>query len=95
MVLNTTMSEPDKTTTGKSVADNATLALPILVTSSSRDATGVPSSASTTTGPDIEPLQSGVHNTTGDSDTDCMAYLRESFSSRGISALASGLLLAS
>ena len=95
MVLNTTMSEPDKTTTGKSVADNATLALPILVPSPSRDATGLPSSASTTTGPDIEPLQSGIHNATGDSDTGRMAYLRESFSSRGISAQASGLLLAS
>ena len=73
MVLNTTMSEPDKTTTGKSVADNATLALPILVPSPSKDATRLPSSAPTTTGPDIESLQSGVHNATGDSNTGCMA----------------------
>ena len=56
MVLNTTMSELDKTTTGKSVADNATLALPTLVPSPSRDATGLSSLAPTTTGPDIEPL---------------------------------------
>ena len=77
MVLNTTMSELDKTTVGKSVADNATLALPILISSPSRDTAGLPSSVSTTTEPDIEPLQLGVHNVTGDSNTGCMAYLRE------------------
>lgn len=94
MVFNSTMSEPDKTTAGRSIVDNTSLALPTLVPSPPMDATGLSSSAPTSTGPDTEPLQS-VYNAAGDSNTGRMAYLRESFSSRGISTQASDLLLSS
>ena len=95
MVSNTALPEPDKATTGKSIVDNASVALPTLVPGCLRDVTGLPSSTSSSRGLDTEPLQSRVHNAAGDSNISRMAHLRKSFSSRGISAQASELLLSS
>ena len=94
MVPNTTVSEPDKTTRSSSSVDNTPLALSVLVPSSPRDAAGLSSSTSISSRPDIESIQS-IHNATGNSNTGRMAYLRQSFTSRGISTQASDLLLSS
>ena len=40
-------------------------------------------------------INTGLHNETRGSDSDCMAHLRESFASRGLSSETTGLLLSS
>ena len=95
MVLNTTVSDPDKTTAGRSFVNNTTLAFSTLVSSPSRDVAGLPLATPISSGSDIDPIQSRILNAAGRSNAGRMAYLRESFTSRGISMQASDLLLSS
>ena len=95
MVPNTMVSDPDKTTAGRSFVNNTTLAFSTLVSSPSRDVAGLPLSTPISSGSDIDPIQSRTHNSAGSSNAGRMAYLRESFTSRGISTQASDLLLSS
>lgn len=69
--------------------------LSVMVPSSAGDVARLPSPATISTGHNPQSIQSRIHNATGNSSSDRMAYLRESFSSRGISTQASELLLSS
>ena len=66
-----------------------------LVSRSTGTVGGLPSPAGQSTGSGSIANGSGVPDETGSSSTDCLAYLRQSYSSQGLSSEASDLMLAS
>ena len=74
-----------------SVSNNYTT----LVSRSAGTVGGLPSPAGQSNGSGNTANGSGVPDETGSSSTDCLAYLRQSYSSQGLSSEASDLMLAS
>ena len=71
------------------------VAIPSLVLSGVGYVGGHTSTAPNSGGPHLSSSRAGVSNAPGMPQPGCMAYLRESFSSRGVSSEASALLLSS
>ena len=95
VVSDSSVSEPNKTTTGQSTVSDTTLAISTLVSDYPQDVGGLSLSTSPNSGHNPEPHKSGVHNEARGPNTGRMACLRDSFASQGVSAQASELLLSS
>ena len=96
MVLDSSLVESNEAAESQSSDDHATLDHTTMVPVDSRNAGGLPTPPSGN--PRIGSITDNpgrLHNETGGTRSSCMAYLRESFASRGISAEASDLLLSS
>ena len=66
-----------------------------MVSSSVGTSGGLPSTDTSTSGPGINATGAGISDVTESTSIGCLAYLRQSYSSRGISAQASDLMLRS
>jgi len=96
MVPDSSLVEPDKAAEGQSSHNHTTLNHTTMVSNDPGDARefSTPSSSNSLPG-NIANSSGHLHNETRSTGTSCMAYLWESFTSRGISTEASDLLLSS
>ena len=85
MVPDSSLFLADKTTDGKVGGNHPTVEYPALVPNHSESTGGLPT----------PPADKNKPHEAGSSRANCLAYLRESFTSQGISAPASDLLLSS
>ena len=94
MVPNSSFTESGEAAKGQAGNNHTTLDHATMVPNYPRDAGVLPTSSSSESRPGNTTNSSGrLHNETGSTRVGCMAHLRESFRSRGISAEASDLLL--
>jgi len=85
MVPDITLPHESTSSSSSHSFNSPTVAYTTVVPSSSRTSGGLPSNDSATTRPSFNTPGSGVYNATGRAPTNCMARLRESHSSRGLS----------
>ena len=76
-------------------SDNILVENPIMVSTSVGTSGGLPLTDSSTSGPGINAAGAGISDATGSTSVGHLAYLRQSYSSRGISAQALDLMLRS
>ena len=76
-------------------SDNTLVENPIMVSNGTKTSGGLPSTDTLASGPSINATGAGFPDTTGNTSVDRLAYLRQSYLSRGISAEASDLMLRS
>ena len=95
MVPDSSLPVTGKTTDGKDGSNNPTMEFPAMVSNHPRS-TGRPSSSPPSKNrPGNPPNRSGIYHATRSPGPSCMAHLRESFTSQGLSTMASDLLLSS
>ena len=96
MVLDSSLAQPDKATDGQSGHDHTALDHATMVSNDPGDARELSTPSPSNPRPGNSANGSGrLYNEARGTGTSCMAYLRESFTSRGISTEASNLLLSS
>ena len=95
LVFNPLLPQSSSCSEGQADTINPSVAIPSVVPSGVGDVGGHTSTAPKSREPRLSPPRAGVSNAPGMPQPGCMAYLRESFSSRGVSTEASALLLSS
>ena len=95
LVSNPSLPQSSPCSEGQANTTNLPMAIPSLVPSGVGYVRGHTLTAPNSGGPHLSPSRAGVSNAPGMPQPGCMAYLRESFSSQGVSSEASALLLSS
>ena len=96
MVLDSSLPQPDKAAEGQISHDHTTLDHTTMVSNDPGDARKLSMPSLSNSRPGNSANRSGrLHNETWGTGTSCTAYLKESFTSQGISTEASNLLLSS
>ena len=95
LVSDSSLPLADKTTDGESGGNHSIVEYAALVSNHSGSTGGLPSPPASKNRPGNSSHRSRVHNEAGSARVNCLAHLRESFTSQGISTSASDLLLSS
>ena len=95
MVSDTSMPVTGESSEGQIDHDHPPLEYSTMVPNHPGTPGGLPAATTLSRGSGYAPIRPGIHNESGSSRLSCMAHLRESFESRGISSQASDLLLSS
>ena len=95
MVFDSSLPYQSEKTSSTDSSDNTLVENPIMFSNSTGTSGGLPSTDSSTSRPGINATGAGLPDATGSTSIGRLAYLRQSYASRGISAEASDLMLRS
>ena len=95
LVLDPSVPLQGENAIGASSVNNSLVENPVVVSNSAGAPGGLSSNSTDPSGSGSDASWSGVYNETGGAPTDRLAYLRQSYSSRGFSSEASNLMVAS
>ena len=95
VVSNTSLSDKGEKTVSLNSTSNTSVEKATTISSSTRTPGGLSLEDSSTTRPGVNATGARIPDATGSTSTDCLAYLRQFYTSRGISPQGTDLMLAS